>query len=77
MGQKVFSNMIVLDSGNYNVSWSFNSSSDALEFLVEARATGWVGFGLALTAPNNMNGYDVAVGGVRSNGTGYLQVQLH
>ena len=74
MGQNVYSNNIVLDNGNYNVSWNFNASSDTLEFLVEVRTTGWVGFGVALNAPNNMMGYDVAVGGVFNNGTGYLQV---
>lgn len=73
----MFSNMIVLDNGNYNVSWNFNSSSDTVEFLVEVRTTGWIGFGLALTAPNNMMNYDVAVGGVLSNGTGYLKVKIN
>ena len=41
--------------------------------MVEVRATGWVGFGVATQAPNNMNYYDVAVGGV-VNGSGYLKV---
>lgn len=74
-GSFVFSNKIVLDSyGNYNVSWNFNASSDTLEFLVEVQATGWVGFGVAENAPNSMVGYDVAIGGVLGDGTGYLQV---
>ena len=51
----------------------FNSSMDTLHVIVEVRATGWVGFGVANQAPNNMIGYDVAVGGVL-NGTGYLKV---
>ena len=46
---------------------------DTLHVMVEVRATGWVGFGIANQAPNNMIGYDVAVGGVL-NGTGYLKV---
>ena len=75
MGQNLYSNMISLDNGNYNVSWSFNASLDTLEFLVEVRGTGWIGFGFALNAPNNMTYYDVAVGGVFENGTAYLQVQ--
>lgn len=71
----MFSNMLILDdNGHYNVSWNFNASSDTLEFLVEVRATGWIGFGVAENAPNNMMDYDVAIGGVLSNGTGYLQV---
>ena len=70
----MYSNMIVLDSGNYNVSYSYNESSDTLEFLVQVKTTGWVGFGVAENAPANMMDYDVAIGGVSSNGTGYLQV---
>lgn len=71
----MFSNMLTLDSnGNYNVSWNFNASSDTLEFLVEVRTTGWVGFGVAEDAPTNMTDYDVAVGAVSSNGTGYIKV---
>ena len=74
-GSYVFSNSIVAAGGDYNVSYNFNASADTLEFLVEVRATGWVGFGFALTAPNNMTNYDVAVGGVLSNGSGYLAVR--
>lgn len=71
----MYSNKVALGyEGNYNVSYNLNASSDTLEFLLEARATGWVGFGVAETAPNNMSDYDVAVGGVLSNGTGYLKV---
>ena len=51
----------------------FNSSMDSLHFTLEVRATGWVGFGVATQAPNNMTYYDVAVGGV-VNGSGYLKV---
>ena len=70
----MFSNMLNLDgNGNYNVSWNFNASVDTLEFLVEVRATGWVGFGVAENV-GGMNGYNVAIGGVRDNGTSYLQV---
>lgn len=68
-----FANFRSLDNGNYNVSWMFNSSMDSLHFTVEVRATGWVGFGVATQAPNNMTYYDVAVGGV-VNGSGYLKV---
>lgn len=75
MGQTMYSKMISFNNGNYNVSWIFNASTDALQFLVKVRATGWVGFGFALNAPNNMTDYDVAVGGVLNNGTSYLQVK--
>jgi len=46
-----------------------------LHFMVEVRATGWIGLGVATRAPNNMVGYDVAVGGV-TGVSGYLQVRI-
>ena len=67
-------NSVSLDNGNYNVSWTFNSSTDTLHFMVEVRTTGWVGFGVATQAPTNMMGYDVGVGGVFS-GSGYITVK--
>ena len=71
-----FANFLTLDDdGNYNVSWMFNSSMDTLHFMVEVRTTGWIGFGIATVAPNAMQNYDVAVGGV-SGGIGYLKVKL-
>ena len=71
-----FANFLTLDDdGNYNVSWMFNSSMDTLHFMVEVRTTGWIGFGIATVAPNAMQNYDVAVGGV-SAGIGYLKVKL-
>ena len=70
-----FANFLTLDNdGNYNVSWMFNNSMDTLHFMVEVRTTGWIGFGIATVAPNNMQNYDVAVGGV-SGGIGYLKVK--
>lgn len=72
-GTYVFSNQISFQGGNFNVSYNFNESSDTFEFLVEVNATGWVGFGFAEKAPNNMTDYDVAVGGVFPNGSGYLK----
>ena len=68
-----FANFLSLNNGNYNASWMYNSSMDTLHFMVEVRTTGWIGFGVATQAPNNMIGYDVAVGGVRT-GVGYLKV---
>lgn len=69
-----FANTIVLDNGNYNVSYNYSESSDTLEFLVEVRATGWVGFGFVLNVPNDMKNCDVAVGGVPSDRSGYIRV---
>ena len=73
-GGYAFSNLSYLE-GNFNVSYNFNESSDTLEFLVEVNATGWVGFGFAENAPDNMMNYDVAVGGVFPNESGYLKVR--
>ena len=69
-----FANFLSFDNYKFNVSWMFNSSMDTLHFMVEVRATGWIGFGVATTVGNGMDGYDVAVGGV-SAGTGYIQVK--
>ena len=62
-----------LQDGNYNVSWMYNSSMDTIHFTVEVRATGWIAFGVATTAPNDMMGYDVAIGKVEG-GIGSLEV---
>ena len=70
----MFSNMLTLDEGNYNVSWTFNATSDTLEFLVQVRAVGWVGFGVAEPPATGMEDYDVAIGGGMSNGTSYFGV---
>jgi len=50
---------------------------DTLHFMVEVRATGWIGFGVATQAPTGMQNYDVAVGGVLSASGGYLKVECH
>ena len=70
----LFSNMLTLDGGNYNVSWNFNVTSDTLEFLVEVRTVGWVGFGVAEAPARGMEDYDVAIGGVMNDGASYFQV---
>ncbi|XP_067033519.1 mucin-12-like isoform X1 [Acropora muricata] len=68
----VFSNHLSFLGGNFNVSYNFNASSDTLEFFVEVRTTGWVGFGFAEEPSKGMMNYDVAVGGVFKSGSGYL-----
>ena len=70
-----FANVLSFNNGNYKASWTYNSGTDMLHFIVEVRATGWIGLGVATRAPNNMVGYDVAVGGV-TGGAGYLQVRI-
>ena len=68
-----FVNFLSFNGGNYNASWMINSGTNRIYFMVEVRATGWVGFGVATQAPNTMMRYDVGVGGVLS-GLGYLRV---
>ena len=71
----MYPNMIMFDAkGNYNVSYNYNESTDTLEFMVQIRTTGWVGFGVAEVASNNTNSCDVAIGGVTEDGTSYLKV---
>ena len=67
--------MIMLDDkGNYNVSHNYYEFADRLEFMVQVRIMGWVGFGVAGVAPSNISNYDVAIRGVKDDGTSYLQV---
>ncbi|XP_022778474.1 MOXD1 homolog 2-like, partial [Stylophora pistillata] len=67
--QPIFLN---LQNENYKVSWIYNSSMDTIHFTVEVRATGWIAFGVATTAPTGMVGYDVAIGKVEG-GIGSLE----
>ena len=69
-----FGNVSSFGNGIYNMSWMYNSSTDRIYIAIVVRARGWVAFGFANKAPNNMNGYDVAVGGVYDNGACYLKV---
>lgn len=63
------------DGGKFKVSWKHDSSADKILFNLEVQTTGWVGFGLAKKANNNMKDYDVVVGGVLvHSGAGYLYV---
>ena len=54
----------------------FRDQTDNMFYHVRVKTTGWVGFGFAETAPNNMTNYDVIVGGF-SNGKGYLHVSFY
>lgn len=70
----IFNKIVFGYEGNYNVLYSFNVFFDMLEFLVEVRVIGWVGFGVVEIVLNNMIDYDVVIGGVLRNGIGYLKV---
>ena len=64
------------DEGNFRAYWAYDSDTDSLTFKLVVKATGWVAFGFATTAPADMENYDVAVGGVR-NGVGYIKARCY
>jgi len=66
----------IYDNNRFLVLWRFNDQADTMFYHLRVKTTGWVGFGFAETAPNNMTNYDVIVGGF-NNGQGYLSVSLH
>lgn len=65
--------MMSFDDGNFNVTWEHNRTTDELEFGVNVRTTGWVGFGFTYT-PKDMANYDVVVGGRTGAGQNYFNV---
>ena len=61
------------DDKKFLARWRFDDQADKIHVHLRVKTTGWIGFGFAQTAPNNMGDYDVIVGGF-SNGRGYLWV---
>ena len=61
------------DDNKFLVLWRFDDQADKIHVHLRVKTTGWIGFGFAQTAPNDMRDYDVIVGGF-SNGRGYLWV---
>ena len=61
------------DNNKFLVLWRFDDQADKIHVHLRVKTTGWIGFGFAQTAPNDMRDYDVIVGGF-SNGSGYLWV---
>ena len=61
------------DDNKFLARWRFDDQADKIHVHLRVKTTGWIGFGFAQTAPNNMKDYDVIVGGF-SNGSGYLWV---
>lgn len=59
------------NEGNFNVSWSYNRVVDQLNFEVDAKARGWIGFGFTFT-PDEMQNYDVVIGGQTEEGESYF-----
>ena len=70
----VAQNAASFDGGKFLASWAYDRKASKLRFRVEVATRGWVSFGLALKAPNNMLYYDVIVGGVMSDGKPYFYV---
>ena len=63
------------DNNRFLLLWRYNDQTDKIFYHLRVKTTGWVGFGFAATAPNNMMNYDVIVGGF-NNGQGYLFVSF-
>ena len=63
------------DQDRFLLRWTFHDQNDTITFHIRVQTTGWVGFGFADIAPNNMQGYDVIVGGFE-NGQGILNVSF-
>ena len=61
------------DDNKFFAMWRFDDQADKIHVHLRVKTTGWIGFGFAQTAPNDMRDYDVIVGGF-SNGRGYLWV---
>ena len=61
------------DDNKFLALWRFDDQADKIHVHLRVKTTGWIGFGFAQTAPNDMRDYDVIVGGF-SNGRGYLWV---
>ena len=72
----VSTNNVSLDEGRMLVSWSYDAATDKLILQVNATTVGWVGFGFALFAPNNMQDYDVILAGYK-DGSGYIYVSFN
>ena len=82
-----YTNSTVLAGGRYKVWWAFNNDTDMFNFKVLANAVGWVGFGVTRLEydpdsdaelhwdKNSMWSYDVVVGGIYGNGSGYFNVR--
>jgi hypothetical protein len=63
----------VLDS-RYIVEWSVDSDLKMITFELAVETTSFVGFGISLGG--TMNGADIFIGGVNSEGQSYFDVRL-
>ena len=71
-----FTNSVSLDeSEKVQLYWSVDWNAKTVSFAVEAKTTGWVGFGIS-TGRGQMIGADIVIGGFADNGKQYFTVRL-
>lgn len=69
-----FTNTAALDEAEkLQLYWSVDWNAKTVSFAVEAKTTGWVGFGIS-TGRGRMIGADIVIGGVTDGGKQYFTV---
>lgn len=64
--QNEYQNCVHLDQEKaFKVCWTYNESSDIINFALEVSTLGWIGFGFAHKI-HRMQNYDVIVGKIQS-----------
>ena len=57
---------------NYRLSWTFDPATQIMTFFLQAKTTGWIGFGIS-PYTGQMPGSDVIIGWVDQSGKAHLQ----
>ena len=66
-----YTNYAALDEDtNVFFYWSINATDSSIQFAVQAKTTGWVGFGIS-TGQGKMQGADIVIGWVKGGETFY------
>ena len=66
-----YTNYAALDEDtNVFFYWSINTTDSSIQFAVQAKTTGWVGFGIS-TGQGKMQGADIVIGWVKEGETFY------
>ena len=66
-----YTNYAALDEDtNVFFYWSINATDSSIQFAVQAKTTGWVGFGIS-TGQGKMQGADIVIGWVKDGETFY------
>jgi hypothetical protein len=64
----------VLDeAGNFIATWTMDNKAHLLTFTLDVKTTGWIAFGISNN--DSMEGADLVVGGVWTNGSVYFTVR--